>query len=361
MPARKRIVYKRSGSPFWHYRWFIDGRDIHGSTRTVEKATAERIALKVREDALIEIRLGAAADKRRVTVEEAFKRFWQEYAEHLSYAKTTQYTIATVREGIGPEKFLDTITDDDLARYVATRRSKVSNATVNRELAQFGAMNKRARELWDVKASPARAAKHGLPEASPRTRYLDRASEAERLIGTCAEHLRPVVVAALATGLRRGNLLGLDWSQVDMRARLITVQVKDRRPGGKVLSIPIIPHLLAELAAIKGRRKGRVFKRYGKPIDSIKTAFNAACRRAKIKDFRFHDLRHTAASWMVQAGVPLDLVQKILGHAEIRTTQRYAHRQADAVRQAMESSLGTGHGQHNGLFSIPGGKEAKDA
>jgi integrase len=356
MPARKRIVFRRKGSPFWHYRWHIDGVELYASTRTDDRETAQRIALKAREDHIKQARLGTP-DRTAITLDGAFGRYWEEHARHLSYAAVSRYYIRALIDGLGKDRLLHHVTDDDLARYVAVRRSSVGNATVNRELSQFRAMNRRARELWNSIPSPAAVGRHLLQEPAHRTRYLDRAAEAENLLAACAEHLRPIVVAALATGLRRGNLLALDWSQVDLRHRVITVRVKDRKPGGKVLTVPIIPALLGELTALGPKTRGPVFTLNGNPVGSVKTAFNAACRRAGIRGFRFHDLRHTAASWLVQAGVPLDVVRDILGHADVRTTMRYAHRQAEAKRQAMEAALGTGTGGnwHNGPAAIEGG------
>lgn len=115
-------------------------------------------------------------------------------------------------EGLGRDRLLHHVTDDDVARYVATRRSQVGNATVNRELAQFRAMNRKARDLWSMMASPATIGRHLLPEPAARSRYLDRLTEAGKLLDACCAHLRPIVMTALATGLRRGNLLVLDWS-----------------------------------------------------------------------------------------------------------------------------------------------------
>ena len=263
----------------------------------------------------------------------------------MAYAAATEFYIAALITGLGGARLLHHITDADLARYVATRRSNVSDSTVNRELAQFRAMNRKAKDLWNYVASPAVVGQHMLPEPAARTRYLDRADEADRLLDACAPHLRPVIVAALATGLRRGNLLALDWSQVDLRHRVITVMVKSRKPGGKALTVPIIAPLMVELMALGPKQNGPVFLRKGKPLGSVKTAFRAACRRAGVTGFRFHDLRHTCASWLIQAGVPLDVIQAILGHAHISTTQRYAHQRADGKRVAMEAALGGGKDQ----------------
>ena len=107
-----------------------------------------------------------------------------------------------------------------------------------------------------------------------------------------------------------------------------------------------MPRLAAELtrlAAAAGDAdrapSGPVFTRRGKRLRSIKKAFAGALERAGIERFRFHDLRHTAGSWLVQNGAPLDLVQEILGHATIATTKRYAHHADHAARDAMQRAF----------------------
>ncbi len=91
------------------------------------------------------------------------------------------------------------------------------------------------------------------------------------------------------------------------------------------------------LANLGPNDEGPVFLNRGRPIKSWRKAWTNSRRRAGIQDFRWHDLRHTAASWMVQAGVPLDVVQKVLGHSDISTTMRYAHREDSAARTAVDA------------------------
>jgi integrase len=122
-----------------------------------------------------------------------------------------------------------------------------------------------------------------------------------------------------------------------MRDRAITLQVKSRQPGGKTISVPICGPLLVILANLGPKDAGPVFTYEGKPVLSWRTAWKSARKRAGLPSIRWHDLRHTAASWMVQEGVPLDVVQEILGHEDIATTKRYAHRDVSAKRAAVDA------------------------
>jgi integrase len=131
--------------------------------------------------------------------------------------------------------------------------------------------------------------------------------------------------------------MALDWADVDLRQRLITVRVKSRKPGGKVLTVPIATALLAELALLGAADSGPVFVYRGRPVAKMRRAFSNALRAAGIADFHWHDLRHTAASWMVQNGVPLAVVRDILGHSDIKLTSRYAHVAPSQKRDAVEA------------------------
>ena len=147
--------------------------------------------------------------------------------------------------------------------------------------------------------------------------------------------MRQAIEFSLLTGVRLSNCVNLDWSQVDMTARTLTFKVKSNKPGGKPHQLPMSEQLFILLANMDPQDKGRVFLYRGKPIVKFRTAWKAALRRAEIDDFRWHDLRHMAATWMVNSGVPLDVVQEALGHEDIQTTQRYAHWNTDAVADAL--------------------------
>ncbi len=152
------------------------------------------------------------------------------------------------------------------------------------------------------------------------------------MLREAAPYLRAPILFSIMTGLRLSNVINLDWSEADSLSKMVTVTVK----GGKKHSLPLNSGALSILYEIGPQADGRVFLRDGRPIRSWRTAWEGALRRAGIKDFRWHDLRHTAASRLVQSGVDLSIVQEVLGHSKIETTQRYAHFKPDAVAQALE-------------------------
>jgi integrase len=144
-------------------------------------------------------------------------------------------------------------------------------------------------------------------------------------------------VLALHTGMRKGEILGLEWERVDLAsARIRLERTKSGEPRGVPVNRDVYEVLIA-LAPDPARRRGRVFPAGDDRRGSqIRTAFEAALTRAGITGFRFHDLRHTAASHLVMRGASLKDVQEILGHADLRMTNRYAHLSPTHLRGAVE-------------------------
>ncbi|WP_342316124.1 site-specific integrase [Lysobacter sp. FW306-1B-D06B] len=139
--------------------------------------------------------------------------------------------------------------------------------------------------------------------------------------GSYGDHLTPVVLLAMNTGLRRGELLSLTWADVDLDARMLTVRAENAK-SGRQRHVPLNAEAHAVLAqwASQTHATGRVFD-----VASVKKAWTGILTSARIDGFRFHDLRHHFASKLVRAGVDLNTVRELLGHADIAMTLRYAH------------------------------------
>ncbi len=233
----------------------------------------------------------------------------------------------------------------DVRGYVEHRRGvRVCNATINRELTVLSAAINYARRKWEWEI-PNPVSGRKLKEPEGRTRWITRA-EAERLIRAAqsepqAAHLPDFIRVALHTGMRKGEVLGLEWRRVDLQAALVHLEPSNTKTG-KRRSVPL-NKVASE--AILNRMRFRaqhvpaspwVFAhRDGQRIQDVKRAFASACRRAGITDFRIHDLRHTCAGWLVSAGVPLAEVRDLLGHTTVKMTERYAHLAPENVRVAV--------------------------
>ena len=153
--------------------------------------------------------------------------------------------------------------------------------------------------------------------------------------------LLPLVLVALHTGLRAGDLFSLEWSHINLeRGQVTKVINKTRRKTVKPVTLPLRNDAVAVLKdwRAQSRGGGLVFPSpvTGKKIGSVKTAWRNLMAAADIQDFRFHDLRHTFASWLVMQGASLFTVQKLMTHSSAEMTQVYAHLSDDHLRQAVE-------------------------
>lgn len=258
------------------------------------------------------------------------KRSWDR--DEISLGHLKEFFKGLRLAAVGAEK---------IAGYMAARRKAVSDTTVNRELACLKTLMNKAVEWGRIEKNPAaRVKKLKEPPACERILTSD---EARRLIDAASPALRPVIITALGTGMRRGEILALKWTDVDLVRGFITVQTSK---SGKGRKIPTSGTVAAALGAVAHRGE-HVFQNpeTGTHIMDVKKGFQAACALAKrnpedkkdpgIVGLRFHDLRHTAASKMVEAGIDLVTVSKILGHASIQMTMRYAHPTPEALRAAV--------------------------
>ena len=167
-------------------------------------------------------------------------------------------------------------------------------------------------------------------------RHLDPLPPRE---GELIDHLKPMVLLALNTGLRRGELFSLKWSDVDLDAKMLTV-VATSAKSGQTRRIPLNEEALTVLTTWRNRQgnaEGLVFPGAdGARLTNITKSWGGVVKFAKLSGFNFHDLRHTFASRLVQAGVDLNTVRTLLGHSEIATTLVYAHLAPDNLRAAVE-------------------------
>jgi len=172
-------------------------------------------------------------------------------------------------------------------------------------------------------------------EPEGRLRWLTN-EESKRLIDAANDHIRSIIITALNTGMRRGEILSLTWDQVDFDRGLITVE-KSKNDG--IRHIPMNKQLTEELKTVKINTLGKyVFaKSKGKPYKEIRTGYLNALKRSGIKKCRFHDLRHTFASHLVMNGADIPTVKELMGHKTIAMTMRYAHLSKEHIQKAVDT------------------------
>ncbi|HVI92334.1 MAG TPA: site-specific integrase [Dongiaceae bacterium] len=344
-------VYKRPDSPYFRYDFTLNGVRYRGSTQTENREQAETIAAKLRTDAVTGTHF---RQKESITVREAFGKYWLEIGKHATSANDIEYQLANMQRQFGRDRMLDALTDKEIAEYVARRRGMrpanakkgstklVAASTVNREVELLRRVFMRARDLWKVDIGEMPAWKQLLLlEAAPIERYADL-SEIERLYAAIRElrpELLPVIRFSILTAVRQENALWLRWDEVNFLTGEITIRTKSRRPGKEPLKIGITPELQVLLANERGNHAEYVFtyiakKKRGPRQKGSRQPFSkngwrkewaAILAKAKIAEFRWHDLRHTAGTWFLKATNDIKLTQKFMGHKDIASTLRYVH------------------------------------
>lgn len=266
------------------------------------------------------------------------KRSWQQDELTLEGLKTF-FKGRTLRS-IGP-KLIEKFKAERKVEESKTTGNTVSPATVNRALALLKTLFSKSVEWDKLETSPAARVKK-LKEPPNRERILTK-EEARRLLAAASPDLRPVLITALGTGMRKGEILALKWTDLDLVRGIITVSISK---SGKSRKIPMSGAVAVSLGAIPRRGEFVFWNTDTKTrILDVKTAFKSACRRAKkdpadkkapgIVGVRFHDLRHTFATWWVAAGGDLVALSKILGHSSIMMTMRYAHATPEVMREGI--------------------------
>ncbi|MFA6473204.1 MAG: site-specific integrase [Candidatus Latescibacterota bacterium] len=263
-----------------------------------------------------------------LTIEQFKPTFLELHGKRLSKSMEVSYNTSFkhLLPVFGQIK-LDCISNVMVRTYIADRKNEgASDSTVNKELACLKSACSRAFEWEYIKHNPLKGVRL-LKEEPGRERYLTP-EEANRLIEVSPTYLREIIIFALGTGMRFSEIMDLTWADVSLNEKQRSGNITVIGKGNKRRNIPINKTVFDLLVRkCHEKRSKLVFPspKNGGRITNVKRSFATALEDAELEDFRFHDLRHTAASWMMQGGADLYGVQKILGHSSISTTQRYAH------------------------------------
>lgn len=311
-------IYQRGDN--WYVDFRFKGQRIRESIGPSRKDAEKIIAKKKTE--IVENRY---LDIRKEPEPVKFYDFAKDYLKSVKpKRKKENYrrTVSLMRQlnKVFDSKDLHKMTQKEIEDYQTMRREKVKPATINREIALLKTMFTKAIEWSKVKDSPAKKVKL-LEGEIKRVRFL-MPDEIQTLLSNCADHLKPIVTAAVHTGMRKGELLNLKREQVNFEQGFITLT---ETKNNERRDIPIDETVKATLESIKGEGSYFFADKNGKPLGDVKTGFSMALKRSGIRDFRFHDLRHSFASNLVMAGVELNVVGELLGHKTSVMTKRYSH------------------------------------
>lgn len=315
--ARNEGIFRRPDSRYWWINATLpNGKRIRQSAGTEDRADAEALLAKLKLDAYRETHFGIKP-----------KRTWQEAVIRFLALKRTLRSFEDVQricrnlDRYLGELTLSQISGDVIWQIVQGEMAKGNKpATVNRYLSTVRGLLRMARDEWQwIDTFPKIRL---LPGEVERDRWLTR-EEAERLIRVCPPHLAALVQFALATGCRAGEITGLEWNRVDLNRKTAWLNhTKNGTPRGVPLNEDAVEVLREQI----GKDLRLCFTYQGKQIkwELTNSAWHTALAAADIKDFRFHDLRHTWASWHRQAGTSCDELKDLGGWKSRVMVDRYA-------------------------------------
>jgi excisionase family DNA binding protein len=313
-------------------RWYLDYWDAKGKRiqRVAAHASSREEALVALKSAVLDVHYrecGIPSPPQKLSFSDFSRMYLENYAKvnKRSWKDDSYRLEARMKPYFGSYQ-LEEITPLMVEKYRAQRlKEGVTRSTVNRETTILKKMFNLAID-WNLAAqNPVLKVKLFSEKDTQKERILT-CEEEVALLAESPAFLRPILEVALNTGMRRGEILNLTWEQVDLSKKLIVVR---QTKSGKDRAIPINDSLYGILRALKALdgRQELVFPNpmTGKPYTEVKKSFKLACKRAGIAGLRFHDLRHTFASRLIEAGADIVTVRDLLGHFSVKMTQRYTH------------------------------------
>jgi integrase len=325
-------IFKR-GQTWWVDFASPNGQRIRRSSGTSDKQQAKEFHDKLKSNLWRVHKLGEKPER---TWQEAAVR-WISQSDHK----------ADKNKDIAKLKYLDTFLgnkllsdiDRDLLTYISdTKKGEASASTANRYMALVRAILRAARDQWEwldrVPSVPM------FKEPRKRVRWITRA-QAQTLVDELPEHLADLAIFTLATGLRQSNASFLRWDQVDLCRAFAWIH-PDQSKSGRAISVPLNEDALIVLRRRLNSNPEYVFTYLDKPVARTSTkAWYASLKRAGIEDFRWHDLRHTWASWHVQNGTTLQELMELGGWASFEMVLRYAHFASSHLKHASRKIEGS--------------------
>lgn len=311
---------RKDGTTAWFYDFTynkIRYRGVGGATKSQAMRTQEKI-----RDEVLTGEFGLANRVGNPPIEDFAKTFL-ERRKHIRSHKRDALSARTLLKFF-KGKVLLSIKPQDIEEYIGQRRNEgVTPATINRELACFKRMYNLAIKWGDAKKNPVNDVDF-LEEPPGRTRFLSE-DECQRLINRSASHLKPILITALNTGLRLGEILSLQWQQVHIDSVAEPCIEVIHTKNNKTRFVPLNDDMVTLLSSLRRDSEYVFLGARGKPLKSVRKPFESALKRTGISGFRFHDLRHTFASHYVMSGGDILSLKAILGHSSMRMVERYTH------------------------------------
>ena len=324
----------KRGDVWWVAFTTPNGERIRRSAGTPDQTAAQEFLDRLKVRYWEQQRLGVKPDR---SWQDAAVRWVKETIHKRSHDKD----VANLRwlHPVLGHLMLSQVTRDVVEKIGEKKSAQSSPSTANRTLALVRSILRRAKDDWEWVAHIPKVRLYREPKK--RICFLSP-NEARRLLTELPLHLRDMAQLALTTGLRQRNVSYLRWDQVDMSRRVAWIH-PDEAKAGRAIGVPLNEDALDVLRRRLGGHREYVFAYQGQPVARCSTrAWKQAVERAGIDaGFRWHDLRHTWASWHVQNGTPLQELMELGGWASYEMVLRYAHLAADHLRGAASRIDGT--------------------
>lgn len=331
-------VYKKNDK--WYYNFMIDGVRYH---KAIKGCSSHKDALKAESVVKSELMRGhyeLVEISNNTTLKQATEIYLEYSKANKRSHKLDDNYCKVFLEYFGKNSRLKDITPQKIERFKTFLKTDRQNSTVNRYIEALSKMFNIAISNNLFKENPLKQVKK-LKQNNYKIRFLTKEEEKElfKVLGQNKDYhyFIPIVICALQTGMRKGEILNLKWSNIDFENKFIELL---KTKSGKARKIPISDKLMKELLKLK---KNIICEYvFANPYTktkyiSIHKGFGEVLKKAKIEKFRFHDLRHTAATRMTEMGIDLAVVQEILGHSDVKTTMRYAHPVPERKLKAIEA------------------------
>jgi integrase len=326
----------KRGDTYTSMVW-LDGVRYYRALHTGNKRTAEKLDQAFKEELQLKVYQQPQLNL-EMTFDEVFSRFLAEADVKAFHTERSKYFL-----GFFGDLKVGRITRNDAIRYRKLRHAefasrqkkpgrKLTETTVNRDLEVVRRVLFWAADEGIVQHNP--LARMPMVRERRRRRPVMSVADEVRFLAEAAPHLALIVTIALFTGMRRGEVLGQLWEHIDFDRRLLSV-TKSKTAEGEHREIPISSQLMAALYPIR-KSEGFVVTYDGEPMRRIKTAWAATIRRAGISYLRFHDLRHTFNSRLVEVGVIADVRKELMGHSHGGDVHSlYTHVELPTLRTAI--------------------------
>jgi integrase len=332
--------------------WWIDYTDAEGKRHRKKAAPDYQTARLIYRDTVAKIARGEVIGVREEGIrlkDFTERKYWPAVTPTLSaeeQRRARSILDTQILPRFGGTKLVR-LRREEIERWQADRLAAVSGSTVNKEVMRLKHLLNRAAAWGYLKDTPARGVKRAK-EAPGRVRYLTP-EEREKLLNGADETikakdgrtwvihhepsaaLRLYILAALQTGARRGELLALRWRDVDMKARTLTFR---QTKNGDARTVPMTETLHEAIEKLARPLDGEAHVFPERDPKVLSRSFARLVDRLSIRDLRFHDLRHDAASTLTMAGVPQRTIMAVLGHRDPRMTFRYQHLTPEHLRDA---------------------------